>query len=28
MLRTTGEHAYVCIPHEAAGMEGTVVVEE
>jgi len=27
-FETTGEHAYYCIPHEAAGMEGTVVVEE
>ncbi|SDZ75075.1 Plastocyanin [Haloplanus vescus] len=27
-FETAGEHAYVCIPHEAAGMEGTVVVEE
>ncbi|WP_135822141.1 DUF5059 domain-containing protein [Halostella litorea] len=26
-FETTGEHAYVCIPHEAAGMTGTVVVE-
>ncbi|MFC4408525.1 DUF5059 domain-containing protein [Haloarchaeobius iranensis] len=26
-FETTGEHAYVCIPHEAAGMVGTVVVE-
>ena len=26
-FETTGEHAYVCIPHEAAGMEGTVVVD-
>jgi len=24
---STGEHNYVCIPHEAAGMVGTVVVE-
>ena len=27
-FETAGEHAYVCVPHEAAGMEGTVVVEE
>jgi len=27
-FETAGEHAYFCIPHEAAGMEGTVVVEE
>ncbi|MFB6194890.1 MAG: DUF5059 domain-containing protein [Haloplanus sp.] len=27
-FETAGEHAYVCIPHEAAGMEGTIVVEE
>ena len=27
-FETTGEHGYFCIPHEAAGMEGTVVVEE
>jgi len=27
-FETAGEHAYVCIPHEAAGMEGVVVVEE
>ncbi|GGN85089.1 DUF5059 domain-containing protein [Haloarcula pellucida] len=27
-FETVGEHGYVCIPHEAAGMEGTVVVEE
>jgi plastocyanin len=27
-FETAGEHAYVCIPHEAAGMVGTVVVEE
>ncbi|WP_226479054.1 DUF5059 domain-containing protein [Natrinema amylolyticum] len=26
-FETTGEHEYVCIPHEAAGMIGTVVVE-
>ena len=26
-FETTGEHGYVCIPHEAAGMAGTVVVE-
>ncbi|KAB1194546.1 DUF5059 domain-containing protein [Haloferax sp. MBLA0076] len=27
-FETAGEHAYLCIPHEAAGMTGTVVVEE
>jgi len=27
-FETAGEHAYVCIPHEAAGMEGVIVVEE
>ncbi|MFB6123964.1 MAG: DUF5059 domain-containing protein [Haloferacaceae archaeon] len=27
-FETAGEHAYFCIPHEAAGMTGTVVVEE
>jgi len=27
-FQTAGEHAYYCIPHEMAGMEGTVVVEE
>jgi len=27
-FETAGEHAYVCIPHEAAGMEGTIIVEE
>jgi len=26
-FETTGTHEYVCIPHAAAGMEGTVVVE-
>ena len=26
-FETTGTHEYVCIPHEAAGMEGTVTVE-
>ena len=26
-FETTGEHAYLCIPHERAGMTGTVVVE-
>ncbi|MFC7044719.1 DUF5059 domain-containing protein [Halobacteriaceae archaeon GCM10025711] len=26
-FETAGEHAYYCIPHEAAGMVGTVVVE-
>lgn len=27
-FETAGEHAYYCIPHEAAGMEGTILVEE
>ncbi|ADQ67580.1 plastocyanin [Halogeometricum borinquense DSM 11551] len=27
-FETAGEHPYYCIPHEAAGMEGTIVVEE
>jgi plastocyanin len=27
-FETTGEHPYFCIPHEAAGMVGTVVVQE
>ncbi|CQR50287.1 Plastocyanin precursor [Haloferax massiliensis] len=27
-FETAGEHAYFCVPHEAAGMTGTVVVEE
>lgn len=27
-FETAGEHGYVCVPHEAAGMVGTVVVEE
>ena len=27
-FETAGEHAYYCIPHEMAGMKGTVVVEE
>jgi plastocyanin len=27
-FETAGEHAYFCVPHEAAGMEGTIVVEE
>jgi plastocyanin len=27
-FETAGEHPYVCIPHEMAGMEGTVIVEE
>jgi len=27
-FETAGEHGYVCIPHEAAGMAGTVIVEE
>ncbi|WP_135664280.1 DUF5059 domain-containing protein [Halorhabdus rudnickae] len=26
-FETTGEHGYVCIPHEVVGMEGTVIVE-
>ncbi|WEL22229.1 Halocyanin [Halorhabdus sp. BNX81] len=26
-FETTGEHEYVCIPHEAVGMVGTVIVE-
>ncbi|RKD97523.1 DUF5059 domain-containing protein [Halopiger aswanensis] len=26
-FETVGEHEYVCIPHEAAGMTGTIVVE-
>jgi len=26
-FETTGEHAYFCIPHEAAGMTGTIIVE-
>ncbi|QCC60650.1 DUF5059 domain-containing protein [Natrinema thermotolerans] len=26
-FETTGEHEYVCVPHEKAGMVGTVVVE-
>jgi plastocyanin len=26
-FETTGTHEYVCIPHEAAGMVGTIVVE-
>ncbi|PCR90363.1 DUF5059 domain-containing protein [Natrinema ejinorense] len=26
-FETTGKHEYVCIPHEAAGMVGTIVVE-
>jgi len=26
-FETTGEHNYYCVPHEAAGMVGTVVVE-
>ncbi len=26
-FETTGEHGYFCIPHEAAGMVGTVLVE-
>ena len=27
-FETAGEHGYFCVPHEAAGMVGTVVVEE
>jgi plastocyanin len=27
-FETAGEHPYYCVPHEMAGMEGTVVVEE
>ncbi|MFB6102533.1 MAG: DUF5059 domain-containing protein [Haloplanus sp.] len=27
-VETAGTHDYVCIPHEAAGMEGTIVVEK
>lgn len=27
-FETPGEHEYFCVPHEAAGMVGTVVVEE
>jgi plastocyanin len=27
-FETTGSHGYYCVPHEAAGMVGTVVVEE
>ena len=27
-FETAGEHGYFCIPHEAAGMVGTIVVEE
>jgi plastocyanin len=27
-FETAGEHACFCVPHEAAGMEGTIVVEE
>ncbi|MCO8267256.1 plastocyanin/azurin family copper-binding protein [Haloferax sp. AB510] len=27
-FETAGEHAYYCVPHEAAGMTGTIVVEE
>jgi len=26
-FETTGEHAYYCVPHEAAGMVGTIIVE-
>jgi plastocyanin len=27
-FETAGSHGYYCAPHEAAGMVGTVVVEE
>ncbi|WP_135533389.1 DUF5059 domain-containing protein [Halostella pelagica] len=27
-FETAGEHDYFCVPHERAGMEGTIVVEE
>lgn len=27
-FETPGEHGYFCVPHEAAGMVGTIVVEE
>jgi len=27
-FETVGEHGYYCVPHEAAGMVGTVIVEE
>ncbi|EMA15459.1 cytochrome-like protein Fbr [Haloarcula marismortui ATCC 33800] len=27
-FETAGEHGYFCVPHEAAGMAGTVIVEE
>ncbi|ELZ91346.1 halocyanin hcpG [Haloferax mucosum ATCC BAA-1512] len=27
-FETAGEHSYLCIPHEAAGMTGAIVVEE
>ncbi|WP_416839417.1 DUF5059 domain-containing protein [Haloferax sp. DFSO52] len=27
-FETAGEHAYFCVPHEAAGMTGTITVEE
>ncbi|ACV49305.1 MULTISPECIES: DUF5059 domain-containing protein [Halomicrobium] len=27
-FETAGEHPYYCVPHEMAGMEGTIVVEE
>jgi plastocyanin len=27
-FETAGEHAYFCVPHEMAGMKGTVIVEE
>ncbi|WP_251343119.1 DUF5059 domain-containing protein [Haloplanus halophilus] len=27
-FETAGEHAYFCIPHEMAGMEGSITVEE
>nr|WP_233752216.1 MULTISPECIES: plastocyanin/azurin family copper-binding protein [Halostella] len=27
-FETPGEHPFFCIPHEGAGMEGTILVEE
>jgi plastocyanin len=27
-FETTGEHEYLCIPHEGAGMVGTIIVQE
>ena len=26
-FETTGTHEYVCIPHEAAGMDGSITAE-